>query len=104
MDVDSGRSSGRYGSRVRQGEQGMEIFKYEDIPWRDPQVEAGIPSRGIRTKKLAQGVCGFFVGSSFMPAGFRNAPHSHTASELFIVLDGGCTLDSGEVLSANDSV
>jgi cupin domain len=81
----------------------MEVFKYDEVPWTDPDRDAGVPSRGVKTKKLAQGVCGFFVQSSVLPPGLRIEPHSHTVDELFFVLEGGCALDDGQRLSASDT-
>jgi quercetin dioxygenase-like cupin family protein len=82
----------------------MTVFKYDDFPWHDPDVESGSPSTGKKVKTIVQGDCGFFVSSSFLPAGTRIEPHSHTADELMIILEGGCRLDDGKTLSASDFV
>jgi quercetin dioxygenase-like cupin family protein len=39
---------------------------------------------------------------SEFPAGWETPPHSHSAHELMVVLDGSCTVADGTVLVAGD--
>jgi quercetin dioxygenase-like cupin family protein len=82
----------------------MTVFKYHERPWRDLTADYGAPSGGRLTKVVVEGECGFFVSSSTLAAGTRIEPHSHTADELMVVLEGGCTLDDGQQVAADDWV
>lgn len=81
----------------------MNIFKFEGARIEDPDQDTDRPSRGVEIKKLIEGECGYFLHSSWMPAGLRIQPHSHDRNELFMVLEGGCSLDDGTTLVAYDS-
>ncbi|MEL7210065.1 MAG: cupin domain-containing protein, partial [Actinomycetota bacterium] len=59
---------------------------------------------GARRAQVTAGELGLHTQLSEMPAGFVVPPHSHSAHELMIVIDGGCTVDDGPVLTAGDMV
>ena len=92
------------------------FFQLDAIDWVDerkqanPAPEAMIAEAeksGARRKRLAQGECGYFSQYTTMPPGFEVPSHSHDHAELFIVLSGGCTLDTDDgrtiELNARDS-
>jgi quercetin dioxygenase-like cupin family protein len=82
----------------------MHVFKYDQTPTTNPDEGSGVPSRGIQRKALAKGERGFFLNSSWMPAGLRIEPHRHNENELIIVLEGGCVLDNGTEMAPFDAV
>jgi anti-sigma factor ChrR (cupin superfamily) len=56
---------------------------------------------GAGRKFLAQGEGGFYAQLVRIPAGFEAPVHSHDHSEVFMVLEGGCTF-SGEEMGCFD--
>jgi quercetin dioxygenase-like cupin family protein len=77
------------------------------IDWEDAPTKYGAPdemSRGIKTRMLAQGQGGFYVRDARFPAGKRVDAHSHDHSEFLYVLEGSCTMDDGNQLSAGDAI
>ncbi len=70
----------------------------------DPAIVAAAREAGARRKFLSRGDEGLHVQWSTMPAGYRVAPHSHSAGEVLFVVRGGCTIEpTGEELGPDDS-
>lgn len=57
-----------------------------------------------RRAQVTTGALGMHTQLSEMPAGFTVPLHSHSAHELMIVLEGGCTISGGQELTAGDMV
>ena len=83
-----------------------------DMPWENP---ANAPAElreladkaakvGARRAQVTTGLIGLHSQISEMPAGYQIPPHSHTAPELMVILDGGCSLGDGTQLPAGDMV
>lgn len=84
-----------------------QVFRSDDIEWHDAPTKYGSSeemTRGIKTRMLAEGQGGFWVRDARFPAGKVVDAHSHSHSEFLFILEGGCTLDSGERLTAGDSI
>lgn len=73
---------------VSQG-PGATVFAFDDLPWQERPGRTG--TAVLRGKYLAQGEGGFYVQHVEMPPGYEVAPHSHTQSEVIVILDGGCS-------------
>ncbi len=91
----------------------LTIARFDDIEWTNPPVTEQLPehlreiARKIRRKGLVAGECGFFASHVTYPAGHVADPHSHSHSELFVLLDGSMELRAGDTaatLGANDAV
>jgi quercetin dioxygenase-like cupin family protein len=83
-------------------------YKFADIDWHVPVApgtdleqaeEAG--RLGARRKFLAQGDCGFYAQIVQIPPNFESPAHSHSHAEIFMVLEGGCTVN-GKAMEACD--
>jgi quercetin dioxygenase-like cupin family protein len=83
-------------------------YKFADIDWHVPVApgtdleqaeEAG--RLGARRKFLAQGDCGFYAQIVQIPPNFESPAHSHSHAEIFMVLEGGCTVN-GKVMEPCD--
>jgi len=75
------------------------VYHFEDIEWHVPvspgtdaaqAAEAG--RQGVGRKKLAPGDCGFYSQIVQMPPHFEAPAHSHSHAEMFMVLEGSCTM------------
>jgi quercetin dioxygenase-like cupin family protein len=95
------------------GGDALTIARFDDIEWTNPPVTEQLPehlreiARKIKRKGLVAGECGFFVSHVTYPAGHVADPHSHSHSELFVLLDGSMELRAGATaatLGANDAV
>jgi quercetin dioxygenase-like cupin family protein len=91
----------------------LTIARFDDIEWTNPAVTEQLPehlrevARKIKRKGLVAGECGFFASHVTYPAGHVADPHSHSHSELFVMLVGSMELRSGDTratLGANDAV
>jgi quercetin dioxygenase-like cupin family protein len=91
----------------------LTIARFDDIAWTNPPVTEQLPehlrevARKIKRKGLVAGNCGFFASHVTYPAGHVADPHSHSHSELFVMLGGSMELRSGDTratLGANDAV
>ena len=80
------------------------LFRFQDSEWRvpvspgtdaDEAAEAG--RRGVRRRLLAQGESGFYVQIVEIPPDFDAPAHSHSHAEIFMVLDGACTVNGEEL-------
>src|SRR5439155_24317574 len=76
------------------------IHRFEDAEWHvpiapgsDPEAAAAAGREGAARRFLAQGEGGFYTQVVRMPPGFTAPVHSHDHSEVFMVLEGGCTFD-----------
>ncbi len=58
---------------------------------------------GARRSRLTTGEHGFHSHISEMPPGFEVPPHTHSVSELMVILDGSITVSDGTVLGAGDT-
>lgn len=57
---------------------------------------------GARRAQVTTGAIGFHSQLSELPAGFEVPAHAHTAHELMVVIEGGCTVHGGPDLNAGD--
>ncbi len=89
------------------------VFIYDDVAPDKPvkvksekirKMIASADATGMMRKKILRGEAGFFMNRSYFPPGFVVPEHSHSHSEFFMVLAGGCTFDDGIVLGANDTI
>jgi quercetin dioxygenase-like cupin family protein len=55
-----------------------------------------------RRAQVTTGALGFHSQMSEFPPDFEVPPHSHSAHELMVVLEGGCEVGGGPVLTAGD--
>jgi quercetin dioxygenase-like cupin family protein len=86
----------------------MHVYRFDETEWHvpvaegaDPQEAADAGRKGARRRFLAQGDSGFYAQVVEMPPHFEAPAHSHSHAEVFMVLEGSCTLN-GEALRAND--
>ncbi len=91
---------------------GATFFLVDQIPFPDESA-SGAPKAlvedaqkaGARRKYLARGEGGFYSQVSWFPPGYTVPPHTHSHSELIMVIDGSLTvLGGGPTLGAADSV
>jgi quercetin dioxygenase-like cupin family protein len=80
------------------------IHRFEEAEWHvptapgtDPEAAAAAGRAGTARRFLAQGEGGFYTQVVRMPAGFEAPEHAHDHSEVFMVLEGGCTFDGEEL-------
>lgn len=78
------------------------IARFDDLPWEEPPDDQK-RERGLRGKRPVWGEAGFYVQHVSMPPGYDVAPHRHDRDEIFLVLEGSCTLDDGRTLRPNDA-
>jgi quercetin dioxygenase-like cupin family protein len=83
-------------------------YRFADVDWHipvspglDPELAAEAGRQGVRRKLLAQGDSGFYSQIVQIPPHFETPAHSHDHAEIFMVLDGSCTVN-GEQLAAYD--
>ncbi len=58
---------------------------------------------GARRSRLTRGEHGFHSHISEMPPGFEVPPHTHSVSELMVILDGSIEVSDGTHLGAGDT-
>lgn len=58
---------------------------------------------GARRARLTRGEHGFHSHISEMPADFEVPPHTHSVSELMVILDGSIEVSDGTRLEAGDT-
>ncbi len=58
---------------------------------------------GARRSRLTRGEHGFHSHIAEMPAGFEVPPHTHSVSELMVILDGSIDVSGGTRLEAGDT-
>jgi quercetin dioxygenase-like cupin family protein len=79
----------------------LRVGRFADLEWTAPPATEQLPehlrevARQIRRKGLVSGENGFFASHVTMPAGYVADPHSHSHSELFVVLSGSMELRTG---------
>ena len=89
---------------------GARFHRLADLPWEGPaqtpqelRAVATQSSGGkARRAQVATGDLDLYAQMVEMPAGFVVPPHRHSAHELMVVLEGGCTIDGGHDLAAGD--
>jgi quercetin dioxygenase-like cupin family protein len=78
------------------------IGRFAELEWTNPAATEQLPdhlreiARQIQRKGLVNGENGFFASHVTMPAGHVADPHSHSHSELFVILDGSMELRTGD--------
>ena len=84
------------------------IYHFEESEWHvpvaagtDPEAGAAAGRLGTARRFLAQGDGGWFTQVVKMPPGFEAPSHSHSHSEVFMVLEGSCEFD-GEAMDRFD--
>jgi quercetin dioxygenase-like cupin family protein len=91
----------------------LTVAHFDEMEWTNPPVTEQLPAhlaavaRQIRRKGLIAGECGFFASHVTFPAGHVADPHSHSHSELFVLVSGSMELRAGDTsatLRANDAV
>jgi mannose-6-phosphate isomerase-like protein (cupin superfamily) len=85
------------------------VYRFEDMEWHVPVSQgtdledaARAGEKGVRRRLMAQGDSGFYTQIVEMPPNFDAPAHSHSHSEVFMVLDGSCTMN-GETLGQYDT-
>jgi quercetin dioxygenase-like cupin family protein len=80
------------------------IYHFEESEWHvpvaagtDPEAAAEAGRQGAARRFLAQGDGGFYTQVVRMPPGFEAPSHSHSHSEVFMVLEGSCEFDGEQM-------
>jgi quercetin dioxygenase-like cupin family protein len=80
----------------------LRIGHFADLDWTNPAVTEELPAhlravaRQVQRKGLVNGENGFFASHVMMPPGHVADPHSHSHSELFVILSGSMELRAGD--------
>ena len=91
----------------------LTVARFDELEWTNPAATEQLPehlrevARQIKRKGLVAGECGFFASHVTFPAGHVADPHSHSHSELFVLLSGSMDLRAGDTaatLGPNDAV
>ena len=84
------------------------IYHFGEIDWHvpvsagtDPEAAKAAGDKGAGRKFLAQGDGGFYAQVVRIPPNFDAPVHSHSHSEVFMVLEGSCVFD-GQPMQAKD--
>jgi len=84
-------------------------YRFADLDWHvpvspgvDPALAEEAGRQGVRRKLLAQGDSGFYSQIVQIPPHFESPAHSHDHAEIFMVLEGRCTVN-GEELEPYDT-
>jgi len=84
------------------------IYRFEEIDWHvpvsagtDPEAAKAAGEKGAGRKFLAQGDGGFYAQVVRIPPNFDAPLHSHSHSEVFMVLEGSCVFD-GQPMKERD--
>ena len=67
------------------------------------ELAAKADEAGARRARLTRGECGFHSHISEMPPGFEVPPHTHSVSELMVILEGSIQVSDGTTLGAGDT-
>lgn len=85
------------------------MYRFEDMEWHVPvspgtnsEAAARAGEQGVRRRLMAQGDSGFYTQVVEMPPDFDAPAHSHSQAEVFIVLEGSCTMN-GETMGRYDT-
>jgi len=86
----------------------VNVYHFEEVAWHVPVAQGTGPEaaaeagrKGARRRFLAQGDSGFYAQVVEMPPGFEAPAHSHSHAEVFMVLEGSCTMN-GEPMRPQD--
>jgi len=86
----------------------VRVYRFDEAEWHvpvaegtDPQAAAEAGRKGTRRRFLAQGDNGFYAQVVEMPPGFEAPAHSHSHAEVFMVLEGSCTMN-GDPMGPQD--
>ncbi len=83
----------------------LSVAHFDEIEWTNPAATEQLPAhlvavaRQIKRKGLVAGACGFFASHVTFPAGHVADPHSHSHSELFVLLSGSLELRAGDTIA-----
>jgi mannose-6-phosphate isomerase-like protein (cupin superfamily) len=87
---------------------GRRVYRFDEIDWHVPTSPGTNPAqseeagrRGAARKLLAQDDAGFYAQIVKIPPDFDSPVHSHSHAEIFMVLEGSCTVN-GEVMRRHD--
>lgn len=87
------------------------VYKYDEIPWHVPPTDIAALDLDSRAaddepgrKFLAQGDGGFYAQVVRIPPNFDAPVHSHSHSEVFMVLEGGCRFNGQELRPFDQAV
>ncbi len=85
------------------------VYRFDDMEWHVPVSEGTDMEKadqagrqGVRRRLMAQGESGFYTQVVDMPPNFEAPAHSHSHAEVFMVLEGSCTMN-GEPLCQYDT-
>lgn len=92
-------------------DEGPIICHLDELEWEtaaDQKAEvaelaAAAADAGARRARLTRGEYGFHSHISEMPPGFEVPAHTHSVSELMVILDGGIDVSDGTHLDAGDT-
>lgn len=81
-----------------------------ELPWENPadappelaELAAKAIGTTARRAQVTTGAIGIHSQISELPAGYEIPPHTHSAAELMIVLEGDCQVLDGPTLAAGD--
>jgi len=91
----------------------LTVAHFDELEWTNPAATEQLPehlrevARQIKRKGLVSGECGFFASHVTFPPAHVADPHSHSHSELFVLLSGSMDLRAGDTattLGPNDAV
>ncbi len=88
----------------------VEYHQLAELPWENPkdappelqELAKKAAGTGARRAPIPCDSIGVYSQISELPAGYEIPPHSHSAHELMVVLEGGCTVMGGPELTAGD--
>jgi quercetin dioxygenase-like cupin family protein len=76
------------------------VYRFDEMDWHvpvaqgtDPEAAADAGRQGVRRRFLTQGDSGFYAQVVEMPPHFDAPAHSHDHAEVFLVLEGSCTMN-----------
>jgi quercetin dioxygenase-like cupin family protein len=81
----------------------LRIGRFADLEWTNPAATEELPehlrevARQVHRKGLVDGENGFFASHVTMPPGHVADPHSHSHSELFVILSGSMELRAADM-------
>jgi quercetin dioxygenase-like cupin family protein len=88
----------------------VSVYHFGEMEWHVPVAEgtdvaqaAEAGRQGVRRRLLAQGEGGFYTQIVEMPPKFEAPAHSHSHAEVFMVLEGSCSVN-GEELGPYDTM
>jgi quercetin dioxygenase-like cupin family protein len=87
------------------------IYRFDDSEWHVPASPGNDPAEveaagrlGARRKHLSQGDGGFYTQVVQIPPDFESPAHSHNHAEVFMVLEGTCTVNGEQLVQYDTAV